>query len=175
MTVQKWLLLVVNGPLQAQLALTSGKYGILRFPLVKLTIPVADDLTFFFKIDAMRCNICYQLTSCREPSLGIAFVSAPEMFCFLHSGVQGWHFVVHYLVSSSKFRDVWGPSLIMHLASPSRGRFWLKFAKSSSSLGKRTIRASCTRIKLHMEGFKLALCDTLVARQIIAGNSISLT
>ena len=151
------------------------KYGIIRFPMEKLTIPADDDLTFGFKNDPMQCKICFQIISRCYFSFYIEIGSAPEMFCFLHSGVQGWHFVVHYLVSSSKFRDVWGPSLIMHLASPSRGRFWLKFAKSSSSLGKRTIRASCTRIKLHMEGFKLALCDTLVARQIIAGNSISLT
>ena len=54
MTGQKWVPLAVNGPLQAHLALTSGeKYGILRFPLVKLTIPVGDDTTFCFKNDAM--------------------------------------------------------------------------------------------------------------------------
>ena len=42
-------------------------------------------------------------------------------------------------------------------------------------LGKVTIRASSTRIKLHLEGFKLALWGNPVAHQIIAGNSISVT
>ena len=49
-----------TAPLGGERALTSSscfdfgrKYGILRFPLVKLTIPVGDDTTFGFKNDAM--------------------------------------------------------------------------------------------------------------------------
>ena len=41
--------------------------------------------------------------------------------------------------------------------------------------GEWTIRASSTRIKLRLEGFKLALWGNPVAHQIIAGNSISVT
>ena len=48
------------GPFGGERALTSSscfdfgrKYGILRFPSVKLTIPVGDDTTFGFKNDAM--------------------------------------------------------------------------------------------------------------------------
>ena len=48
------------GPFGGERALTGSscfdfgrKYGILRFPLVKLTIPVGDDTTFGFKNDAM--------------------------------------------------------------------------------------------------------------------------
>ena len=170
------------GPFGGERALTSSscfdfgwKYGILRFPLVKLTIPVGDDTTFGFKNDAIWWKIWYQLTSCREPSLCIAFGPALKTFCFLHSGAQGWHFAVRHSLSSSKLCDVCCPSLFMHLPSPSRGRFWLKFDKSLFPMGKRTIRASSTRIKLHLEGFKLALWGTPVAHQIIAGNSISVT
>ena len=48
------------GPFGGERALTSSscfdfgrKYVILCFPLVKLTIPVGDDTTFGFKIDAI--------------------------------------------------------------------------------------------------------------------------
>ena len=149
------------------------KYGIIRFPLKRLTIPGDYDLPFGFKNDAMHCKICFQMNSRRHLSFCIAIRPALEMLCFLHSNAQGWHFAVHHSLKSSKLCDVCGQSLFIHFSSPSRGRFLLNLHKSSLSLRKRTIRTWPSRIYPHLEGFRLASWDTRVAHQIVAGNSIS--
>ena len=112
------------------------KYGIISFPLEKLTIPGGHDLTFGFKNDAMRCNMCIQMPCGRHSSLYIAIGSAREMLCFLHSNAQGWHNAVHHSLTSSKLCDVCGHSLWLHSSSPSRYRFLLNFHKSSFFLRK---------------------------------------
>ena len=129
---QAWPSLAVKGPSQALRASTSGeKYGIISFPLAKLTNPGCHDLTFGFKNDAMRCNICIQMPCGRHSSLYIAIGPAPEMLCFLHSGAQGWHNAVHHSLTSSNLCDVCGQSLFIHSSGPSRYRFLLNFHKSS--------------------------------------------
>ena len=90
----------------------------------KLTIPGGHDLTFGFKIDAMRCKICFQMLSRRHSSLYIAIGPAPDMIWFLDSGAQGWHNAVHNSLTSSNLCDVCGQSLFIHSSSPSRYRFW---------------------------------------------------
>ena len=51
--------------------------------------------------------------------------------------------------------------------------FYSIFINHRFSFGKRTIRTWPSRIYPHLEGFKLALSDTRVVHQMLAGNSIS--
>ena len=151
------------GPFGGEWALTSSycfdfgwKYGILRFPVVKLTIPVGDDTTFGFKNAAMWWNIWYQLTSCRQISPCIAFGPALKTLWFLHYGAQGRLSAIHQSLSSSKFCDVCCPSLFMHFRSPSRGRFWLKFDKSLFSLRKTDDSCITHSYKTPLGGLQIA-------------------
>ena len=121
---------------QAHRASTSGENGICRFPQEKLTIPVDDDLTFGFKTDPMQCKICFQIISRCYFSFYIEIGSAPEMLCFLHSGAQGWLFVIHQSLSSTKLCDVCGVSWFIHSSSVLVSDFKSIFINHRFSTGK---------------------------------------
>ena len=137
---QNWPSLAVKGPSQALRASTSGENTeSLVFPSAKLTNPGCHDLTFCFKDDAMRCNICIKMPCGRQSSLYIAIGPAPEMLCFLHSGAQGRHNAVHHSLTSSNLCDVCGQSLSIHSSSLSRYRFYSIFINHRFPLGKLSI------------------------------------
>ena len=152
------------------------KYEIISFPSAKLTILGCHDLTFGFKNDAMWCNICTQLPCGRHSSLYIAIGPAPGMRCFPTIWCTGWANCRSSLAHIVKFmRSVW--SVLVHtlFKSLSISFFYSNFINHRFPVGKLSIRTWLPRFYPFFGGFKLALCDTPVAHQIVAGNRISVT
>ena len=171
---QKWPSLVVKRPSQALRASTSGEntesLGFLYENWQFLSV-----MTWLLASKMMRCDATSGFKSLAVVILHFMSRLGLLLICFVSYTQVHRVSMMPFIARSNRQNYAMGAvsPCSYTLKAPLDTDVYSIFINHRFSIGKRSIRTIPSRIFPHLEGFKLALCDTPVAHQMPAGNTIS--